>query len=114
MVAAGGAVRHTGSYDGPDWAEKPTCFADGSNLHYAIFPWELTNTDYFRRVLAQVGYALQPLVEYIVKDKGVVQYTEHHGPIKVFMWCSKTNKFEVAVEKTWNNKKRVTMMTRRM
>ena len=35
---------------------------DGSSFPQT-FPWELTNTDYFRRVLAQVGYALQPLVE---------------------------------------------------
>ena len=38
------------------------------------FPWELSNTDYFRRVVAQVGYALQPLVEDIVKDKVGIIY----------------------------------------
>ena len=103
MVTAGGAVRHTGSCDGPDLAEKPTCFADGSNLHYATFPWELTNTDYIRRVLAQVGYALQPLVKDIVKDEGKVEYAQHKVQ-KVFVWCDNNNKFEVAVEKTWDDK----------
>ena len=75
MVAPGGAVRHTGSCDGPDLDEKPTCLPDGSNLHYATFPWELTNTDYYSRVLAQVGYALQPLVEDQVKQGNVVVHT---------------------------------------
>ena len=70
LVAAGGAC-HTGSYDGPAWAEVFHHRMDGSSFPQT-FPWELTNTDYFRRVLAQVGYALQPLVEATVKAHGVV------------------------------------------
>ena len=62
MVPAGGAVCHTGSYDGPAWVEVFDNKMDGSSFR-ELFPWELTNTDYFRRVVNQVGYSLQPLVE---------------------------------------------------
>ena len=58
-------------YDGPDQAEVYTNKKDGSSFTEP-FPWELTNTDYFRRVVAQVGYSLQPLVEATVKAHGVV------------------------------------------
>ena len=58
MAAVGG----TGSYDGPAWVEVFDNKMDGSSFH-ELFPWELTNSDYFRRVVAQVGYSLQPLVE---------------------------------------------------
>jgi hypothetical protein len=98
LVAAGGAVRHTGNYDGPDWAEKPTCFADGSNLHYASFPWELTNTDYFRRVLAQVGYALQPLVEDQVKQRNVVVHTAGNRPAGNVVFQSQDPNGDIGVD----------------
>ena len=86
------------------WVEVFGRKMDGSSFVEPL-PWELSNTDYFRRVVAQVGYSLQPLVEDIVKDKGMVQYTEHKDQ-KVFVWCPKNDKFEVAVEKTWNKKKK--------
>jgi hypothetical protein len=89
LVAAGGAVCHTGSYDGPAWAEVFHHRMDGSSFPQT-FPWELTNTDYFRRVLAQVGYALQPLVEATVKAHGVVDCNKNLEP------AFKGNGFKVA------------------
>ena len=62
---------------------------DGSSFPQT-FPWELTNTDYFRRVLGQVGYALQPLVEATVKAYGVVAVPNNLKP------AFRTNGFKVA------------------
>jgi hypothetical protein len=58
-------------YDGPAWAEVFHHRMDGSSFPQT-FPWELTNTEYYGRVLKQVGYALQRLVEATVKAYGVV------------------------------------------
>ena len=69
LVAVGGAELVDAV--GPDRAEVYHHKMDGTSFT-EYFPWELTNTDYYRRVLAQVGYALQPLVEAEVKAHGVV------------------------------------------
>ena len=76
-------------YDGPAWAEVFHHSMDGSSFPQT-FPWELTNTDYFRRVLGQVGYALQPLVEATVKAYGVVAVPNNLKP------AFRTNGFKVA------------------
>ena len=56
---------------GPDRAEVYHHKMDGTSFT-EYFPWELTNTDYYRRVLAQVGYSLRALVSATVKAHGVV------------------------------------------
>ena len=79
MVAAGGAVVcHTGTYDGPAWGEVYTKQMDGSSFAEPL-PWELTNTDYIRRVLDQVGYSLQPVVEATVRANRAIVF-QSQGP----------------------------------
>ena len=69
LVAVGGAELVDAV--GPDRAEVYHHKMDGTSFT-EYFPWELTNTDYFRRVLAQVGYSLRALVSATVKAHGVV------------------------------------------
>ena len=56
---------------GPAYVKVYTNKMDGS-VFVEYFPDELTNTDFFRRVLAQVGYSLQAFVEAIVRAHGLV------------------------------------------
>ena len=74
-------------YYGPAWGEVYAKQMNGSSFTEP-FPWELTNTDYIRRVVAQVGYSLHPLVEATVKAHGKVEYGQPKTQ-KVFVWCSK-------------------------
>jgi hypothetical protein len=104
MVPAGGAVCHTGTYDGPAWGEVYAKQMNGSSFTEPL-PWELTNTDYIRRLVFQVGYSLKPLVEATVKAQGKVEYAQRKNQ-KVFVWCPKNKKFEVAVETKWDHKKK--------
>ena len=60
LVAVGGAELPD-AVDGPARAEVYHHEMDGTSFT-EYFPWELTNTDYYRRVLAQVGYSLRALV----------------------------------------------------
>ncbi len=70
LVAVGGAELPD-AVDGPARAEVYHHEMDGTSFT-EYFPWELTNTDYYRRVLAQVGYSLRALVAATVKAHGVV------------------------------------------
>jgi len=70
-----GQICYTSSDNGPDRAQVWPYKKDAKSFTEP-FPWELTNTDYIRRMLAQVGFSLQPLVEATIRAQGVVVVKE--------------------------------------
>ena len=65
MPGAQPHVEAASGMDAPSEATIKTGDGDG-DCHTIAFPWELNNTDYLRRVLAQVTFALRPVYEHMV------------------------------------------------